>query len=303
MTAERPFRVIGELMNNSFGRARKAWQARDLAGQQRLARISADRGADDLTLYLDGTNQLTVTLDEMLAFLPRLIPAIQEAVALPVSFDNTDIRFHREALRHWDRTRGGVPIVNSLAPSRPQLDEWLALVHQYDTRVIIMASEKFGPRGVEPCHSAADVHESARALVHLARNKARRSNAEIIIDPGLAAVSADTGGLVNRSLDAMRLIRRDPDLAGVHLMVGLTNVAFGMPEPVRLPLCNAYLTLAVEAGLDTILGNPEHDPHLLDAADQTLSRLRAALEAGRPRAGEPQEEAGMRQIEQLMEMY
>jgi cobalamin-dependent methionine synthase I len=137
----------------------------------------------------------------------------------------------------------------------------------------------------------------------MAREKGHRSNADLIIDPGLAAVSADTHGLVNRSLDAMQLIRRDPDLHGVHLMVGLTNVSYGMPEHVRQPLCNAYLTMAVEAGLDTVLGNPEHDPHVLEPQDPTLVALRAALEAGRQRPGESQEDAGMRQIEQLMELY
>ncbi len=34
-------------------------------------------------------------------------------------------------------------------------------------------------------------------------------------------------------LDAMRMIRANPDYNGVHLSVGLTNFSFGMPRDIR----------------------------------------------------------------------
>jgi len=123
------------------------------------------------------------------------------------------------------------------------------------------------------------------------------------LDPGLAPISADTYGLVNIGLDAIRLIRQDGELEGVHVSVGLTNFSFGVPKHIREGLENAYVTLATEAGLDCILGNPEKDLQLLDPDDRSLQVVRRALADGRPAEGESQEEAGFRQSARIVELY
>lgn len=299
----RPVRIIGELMNNSFARARKAWEARDLAGYRNLAKIQTDLGADFMTLYLGGTQTLAVKLEEMKSFLPDLVPALQAETAVPISFDNPSVEYHREALKHYDRARSPAPIVNSLAASRERLDEFLELIRAYDTRAIIMASERMLPGGGSAkCGTPAEIHQATRQLVELLRAKAGRTNDQIIVDPGLAPVAADVEGLTNLGLDAIRLIRADPDLAGIHLSVGLTNFSFGMPPKWRIAIENAYLTEAVAAGLDFVLGNPEKPLALLPADDPTLVIVREALRLGRPVAGEPADEAGMRQTEKIMEL-
>jgi 5-methyltetrahydrofolate--homocysteine methyltransferase len=203
----------------------------------------------------------------------------------------------------YDRNKSGQPIVNSVAASRHHLDEMLELVAEHDTIVIGMASEKFVDGGGAQCMSADDVYGATQQLVDLLRTKAKRRNDQIIIDPGLAPVGADTYGLVNMGLDAMRMIRANPDLNGVHLSVGLTNFSFGLPKNVRESVESAYLTLAVEAGLDFVLGNPEKNLHLLDADDRFVIGIREALAAGRPCAEETQEEAGFRQAMKIIEMF
>jgi 5-methyltetrahydrofolate--homocysteine methyltransferase len=299
----RKFRLIGELINNSFARAAKAWQNRDLAGFQRLARLQADLGADYLTLNIDGTQTMRVTPQDMFDFLPDLIPAIQDVTAVPISFDNPSIEFHRRCLQAYDFAKSGRPIVNSVAASRQHLDEMLELIAEYDTLAIAMASEKFVAGGSGQCLSADDVYGAAQHLVEILRSKANRTCDQIIIDPGLAPVGADTYGLVNMGLDAMRKIRGNADLAGVHLSVGLTNFSFGMPKNIREGVENAYLTLAVEAGLDFVLANPEKQLHLLDATDRYVQLVAAALQCGRPLEGETQEDAGFRQAAQIIELF
>jgi len=298
-----PFRLIGELINHSFARAARAWEARDVAGYQKLAKLQADLGADYITLNIDGTQSMRVTPQDMFDFLPELVPAIQEVTSVPIAFDNPGVEFHRRALKVYDPAKSGKPILNSVAASRHNLDEMLELVRKYDTIVIGMASEKFVEGGGAQCLSADDVYGAAHDLVHLLRDKAGRRNDQIILDPGLAPVGADTYGLVNMGLDAMRMIRKDPDLAGVHLSVGLTNFSFGMPKAMREKVESAYLTLAVAAGLDFVLGNPEKDLHLLTPDDFYVKGIEAALEAGRPTDGETQEEAGFRQAGKIIEMF
>jgi cobalamin-dependent methionine synthase I len=292
--------IIGELMNNSYARARRAFTDRSLRDYQHLARLQAGLGVRFLTLNLDGTQRLQVKREEMLSFLPEVIAAVQEATPVPISFDNPSVEYHRVALRHYDRRKGGAPVLNSVAASREHLDEMLELVAAYDTHAVIMASERFVPGGTAQCLRAAEAHAAARHFVEQLVTRAGRRPDQIIIDPGLAPVGADTYGLVNLGLDAMRLIRGDPELAGVHLMVGLSNFAWGTPRGVREQLENAYLTLGVEAGLDFALANPEKSPGPLAPEHPMVTRLRAALAQGRAGADETQETAGYRQAEAIM---
>jgi 5-methyltetrahydrofolate--homocysteine methyltransferase len=299
----RPFQLIGELMNNSFARARRAWSDRNLDGYRHLAKMQTELGASALTVNLDGTQKLRVRPEEMIEFVPEVVPAIQEVSPLPLAFDNPWIDFHRCCLEVYDPERSGPAIFNSLAASRENFDGMLELVAEFDTRVIVMASEQFTDAGSGQCFAPEEVHRTAREFVEMLATRAGRTNDQIIIDPGLAPISADTYGLVNMGLDAMRLIRSDPDLKGVHLSVGLTNFSFGVPPNIREGLENAYITLAVEAGLDTLLGNPEKDLHLLDEDDRYLTVVKQALQEGRPAEGDSQEEAGFCQSARIMDLY
>jgi len=299
---ERKLHIIGELINNSYGRARKAFTERDPRGYAELARVQADLGVRYLTLNLDGTARLQVKMDDMLSLLPDAIKAVQAACSVPISFDNPSVEYHKFALKHYDRDRGGRPILNSIAASRTHIDEMIRLVKDYDTNVVVMASEHFVAGGTSQCLAPEDSHKAARHFVERLVTDAGRTTDQILIDPGLAPVGADTYGLVNIGLDAMRLISADKDLAGVHMIVGLSNFAWGTPKGVREQLENAYLTLGMEVGLDYALANPEKSPAPLPADHPMVARLRAALEQGRARDGESQETAGYRQAEAIMEI-
>ncbi len=291
--------LIGELMNNSYARARNAFTARSAADYAQLAKLQADLGVQVLTLNLDGTARIQVKMEEMLAFLPDVIPAIQSATSVPLSFDNPSIRYHEVALRHYDRVKSGPPILNSIAASRERLDEMIELVKHYDTHVVVMASEHFVPGGTSQCLDPHDAYRAAKHFVEKLVTRAGRRLDQIIVDPGLAPVGADTYGLVNIGLDAMRLIRADPDLRGVHFIVGLSNFAWGTPKGVREQLENAYLTLGMEVGLDYALANPEKTPAPLPPDHPMVAQLRTALAAGRAQDGESQETAGYRQAEAI----
>ena len=236
----------------------------------------------------------------MLDFLPDVIAAIQESTNTPIAFDNPSVEYHKVALKHYDRGKSGAPILNSLAASREHLDEMVELVNHYDTLAVVMASETFVAGGVSQCLNPLDSHRAARHFVELLGTKAGRRNDQIIIDPGLAPVAADTYGLVNIGLDAMRLISADPDLKGVHMIVGLSNFAWGTPKAFRAELERAYLALGMEAGLDFALANPEKTPVPLPRDHPMVGKLRDALEQGRAREGESYETSGYRQVEAVM---
>ena len=298
--SDKKLRIIGELMNNSYARARNAFTARNPKDYQQLAKLQSDLGVSYLTLNIDGTQRIQVRMEEMLAFLPDVIPAIQEATSTPISFDNPSVKYHEVALKYYDRKKSGPPIINSLAASREHLDRMVELVKHYDTLAIVMASEHFVAGGTSQCLRPQDAHAAAKHFVELLATRAGRTNDQIIIDPGLAPVGADTYGLVNIGLDAMRLMSPDPDLKGVHFIVGLSNFAWGTPKGVREELEKAYLTLGMEVGLDFALANPEKTPGPLPKGNLMVERLRLALAEGKVREGETQEIAGFRQAEAIM---
>jgi cobalamin-dependent methionine synthase I len=297
---QRPLHIVGELINNSYARARRAFTDRSPTDYAQLAKLQADLGVDYLTLNLDGTARIQVKMEEMLSLLPDVIAAIQDVTDRPISFDNPSVEYHKVALKHYDRSKSGRPILNSIAASRTHLDEMIALVNDYDTNVVVMASEQFVTGGTAQCMTAQDAYASAKHFVELLVTKAGRRLDQIIIDPGLAPVGADTYGLVNIGLDAMKMISADPQLKGVHMIVGLSNFAWGTPKGVREQLENAYLTLGMEVGLDYALANPEKSPAPLSADDPMVASLRAALAQGRAQPGETQETAGYRQAEAIM---
>ena len=300
-----PPTIIGELMNNSYARARRAWQNRDVAGYQELARLQTGLGASYLTLNTDGTQKLPVALAEMLEFVPRIIAAVQEVSDLPLSFDNPDVAFHETALRHFRRDRSrGRPILNSLAVSRQQIDRMVDLVHDHDLNVVVMASECLRPDGAQgAAESPDDIVRTARHFVERLHARAPVANDRIIVDPGLCPLASDTSGGVNLCLDAIRALRADPGLAGIHLSVGLSNFSIGAPGHLRLPLERALLCLAMQAGLDFALANPEKNTQPLPPDDPMVGALRRILESGRVQPGETKEEAGFRQLDALMELW
>lgn len=301
---EQSFTIIGDLINNSYGRAARAFRERNMAGYQALAISQTEVGAKYLDINIDATQKMMVELDEMVALLPDLIPAIQEVCDTPLCFDNPSIKFQEVALAAYKRTENNKPILNSISASRENLDDMIALVKEYDTKVVVMCSECFIEGGrSKACQNGEQIHETAKIFVQRLKEEANRELDDIILDPGLAPIAADTYGLVHMGLVGMNLIRQDPDLKGIHMSVGLTNFSFGVPKKIRTQLEYAFLTLATEAGMDFVLGNPEKNLQLLPRGDRFLENVTAALEAGLPKDGETQEDAGIRQAEKIMELF
>lgn len=295
--------VIGELMNNSYGRARRAWADRSVEGYQNLAKLQTDLGANILTLNMDATQKLGVTIDEMLDFIPTVLPKIQEVTNIPISFDNPDISFHKKSLEHYDRSLvEGRPILNSISVSRTHSEEMLDLVAEHDLDVIVMVSECLKAGQPKPCTSVDDVLDTTRYFNKLLKERGI-SNDRIIVDPGLAPIASDTQGLINMGLDTIKGIRADSDLEGMHISVGLSNFAIGGPKELRIPLERAYLRIAIDLGLDWVLANPEKNTEPLDSDDPLVVGVKQVLAEGRPLNGESLEDAGFRQLDELMELW
>lgn len=258
--------IIGERINPGFRSTRRLFETADLAGIQALALRQAQAGAACLNINT-GADAL-----ERPDFLAAVIRAVQEVVSLPLCFDSPDARVQQVCLCSYDAGKAGghKPIINSITEARWKLPESSSAC---PARVIVMASERMESGEARQNRSGAEIHATARRCLARLMDAHGLVPDEVIIDVSIGALAADTTGMTRAALEAVELIGSDPQLAGVHLCGGLSNIAQQLPAttrsglPLREGLENAFLTQAIPRGLDMIIGTPWRDYHLLPADD------------------------------------
>ena len=112
-------------------------------------------------------------------------------------------------------------------------------------------------------------------------------NDDLIIDPGIAPIGTDSEGNLKRLVPAVEMIHNDPDFAGVHMSVGLSNFTVMLPAKTarRLagqgPLESAFLTKTMPLGLDMVIGSVKRKYEMLAADHPAMECLEDILKIGR----------------------
>lgn len=279
MTASKGFaiQIIGERINPGFKSVKTLFDEEDLAGIAALAVKQAQAGAAFQNVNI-GARALTDP-----AFMVRVIESIQEVVRTPLSFDFPSKKVQQICLSSYraERADGQLPIVNSVTEQRWDLMELYGL---FKFKVILMASERMED-GVARSNKTSDqIYATARRAALRLKNEYGMPADHIFIDMSISAIIADTEGLNRNTLEAIRLIGADPELQGVHMMGGLSNIGQQLPpkaadgSDLKHCLENAFLTLAVPAGFDTVLGTPWRGYAPLPQDHHVLKTYRLFLE-------------------------
>ena len=277
MTTRFNIKIIGERINPGFKSTRALFDDSDIPGIQALAVKQAEAGASYLNVNI-GARALT---DH--AFLTEAIRAIQAVVSLPLSFDVPSVDTHEICLATYDaaRANGQLPIVNSITEHR-----WdaMRLYHARPFRVVVMASERMEDGVAKNNKSAQEISSTAKRAALRLRQEYGMAMDDIFIDMSVSAIIADTEGLNRATLDAIKILGSDPDLKGIHMMGGLSNVGQQLPpkavdgSDLKHCLENAFLSLAVPHGFDTVLGTPWRGYEALPETHYVLSTYRNFLE-------------------------
>ena len=96
---------------------------------------------------------------------------------------------------------------------------------------------------------------------------------------------ADTAGMNREALAAIGLIGSDPELKGIHISGGLSNIAQQLPpkaadgSELKLQLECAFLTLARPLGMDTVLATPWRAFQMLPEDNYVLGVFKQVLQA------------------------
>jgi 5-methyltetrahydrofolate--homocysteine methyltransferase len=272
-----PIRIIGERINPGFKSTRAMFDERDIAGLQALALRQAEAGASWLNVNI-GARALTEP-----EWMAELVRAIQAVVTVPLSFDFPSKSVQQLCLACYDAGRAGgrLPIVNSITEHRWEPME-LYGTHRF--QVVLMASERFEDGVARGNKTADEIHATARrCALRLMKDHGIPAD-DIFIDVSVSAIVADTEGLNRNTLAAIERIGRDPELEGAHMMGGLSNLGQQLPSragdgsDLKLGLENAFLTLAVPLGFDTVLGTPWRAYAPLPEDDYVLRAYRHFLD-------------------------
>lgn len=269
--------IIGERINPGFKSTRALFDNEDIPGIQALAVKQADAGTTYLNVNI-GARALTDP-----GFMVKVVKAIQDVVDVPLSFDFPSLAVQKVCMEAYDlgKSKGRLPIVNSITEHRWDL---MDLARDYKFKVILMASERV-ENGVAKGNKTADeIYSTARrCALRLASDYGMEMD-DIFLDMSVSAIIADTEALNRNTLDAIIKVGADPDLKGIHMMGGLSNIGQQLPpkavdgSDLKHSLECAFLTIAVPHGFDTILGTPWRGYHPLPEDNYVLTAYRNFLE-------------------------
>ena len=235
--------VVGERINpTGKKRLQQALRDGDSAYPCAQAVAQAEAGAQvlDVNAGLPG-------IDEA-ATLEQLVKDLQAITDLPLQLDSSN----PEALSRALRIYNGKPIVNSVNGEQKTLDTILPLCKKYGAAVVGLALDEHGiPADAEGRFAIAK-------RIAAAANAAGIPNEDIYIDCLTLTASAQQEGAV-QTLEALSRCKRE---LGVRTVLGVSNISFGLP--CRGYLNTTFLTMAMAAGLDLAIMNP-NTPEMMAA--------------------------------------
>jgi cobalamin-dependent methionine synthase I len=233
-------KIIGEKINGTRKRVKQAIEERDAAFIQKLAKEQAAAGAD----WLDA-NAGTAPQREP-EDLIWLVENIQAAVDTPICLDSANPKALEIAIKAVNKT----PMINSISAEPHRLEGVLPIVAAHKTPAVALAMDEKG---------IPKTKEDRLAVIRRLLGETRKlgiADDQLYFDPLAMTIATDTNnGLTFFS--TIRAIRSE--FPEVHITCGLSNISFGMP-PVRSYINRVFLTLAMEAGLDCAICDPNnHD--------------------------------------------
>ena len=243
--------IVGERINpTGKPRLKEALRAGNMDYLLSEGAAQEDAGAQilDVNVGLPGVDEP--------AMLERAVTALQGVTGLPLQLDSSDARALERAMRRYN----GKPMINSVSAKAESMAAVFPLIRKYGGTVVGLALDEGGipetPEGRVEC--AERIYETA-AEYGIAPE-------DVVIDTLTLTVSSAPQA-AQTTLEALRRIHA----AGGRTILGVSNVSFGLPA--REKVNSAFLTLALEAGLDCAIMNP------LSAAMMSAWRAFAVLTA------------------------
>jgi len=239
---DEPFCVIGERINPT-GRKKLAaeLEAGDYSTVEADAIAQAAAGATVLDInagvvYNSNPNPNETEPPLMTA----IVELVQGLVDLPLCIDSSV----PAALEAGLQAAHGRPLLNSVTGEEERLEYVLPLVKKYNVPVVAISNDDTG------------ISEDPEVRFAVAEKIVRRAADfgipahDIVVDPLVMPV----GAMSSAGRQVFTLVRKLRQELGVNTTCGASNISFGLPN--RHGINNAFLPMAIEAGMTSAIMNP-----------------------------------------------
>jgi 5-methyltetrahydrofolate--homocysteine methyltransferase len=248
-------KIIGEKINGTRKRVGQAIADRDTDFIRDLARRQAEAGSTWLDVNA-GTHP-----DQEPDDLVWLVDTVQAVTDTPLCLDSANPQALAAAIKKVNKT----PMINSISGEPQRLEGVLPLVAEHGCSVIALAMDE---------KKIPETSEARVEIIHKVIEATREAGVpdeHIYVDPLVMTIGTNiqSGQIFFETIRAVHAAYPE-----IHFTAGLSNISFGLPA--RSYINRAFMTLAMEAGLDCAI---------LDPLDQELQAtlLAAELVLGRDR--------------------
>jgi len=231
--------AVGERTNaNGSKKFREMLADGDIDGMVRLARDQVSHGSHLLDLCT-----AYVGRDEV-ADMTGVIKRFVADVTVPLMIDSTETQVLEAALK----LAGGKCVINSinLEDGEEKADTICRLARRHGAALVALTIDEEGMAKTADRKLAV-----AKRLYDIVVNRHGIAPHDLLFDAltfTLATGNEDDRRLGVETIDGIRRIKEE--LPGVHAILGLSNISFGLKPPARKVLNSVFLHHAREAGLD-----------------------------------------------------
>ncbi len=235
---ENSYFSIGERCNaNGSKKWRQLQEAQDWDGCVGMGREQIAEGSNALDICT-----AFVGRDEV-SEMNEVIRRFTSSVNSPLVIDSTE----RIVLEAALKLHGGKPIINSInfEDGEQPAEDRMILAKKFGAAMVALTIDEAGM-----AKTAEDKLRIARRLVEFACDKHGLPQSDLLIDPltfTIATGNEDDRKLGQWTLDGIRLIREAfPD---IQIVLGLSNISFGLNPAARAVLNSVFLDYALKAGM------------------------------------------------------
>ncbi len=229
-----------------------------------LIESQAAEGADYIAVNLDafGEDDPQTAVDMMVEYV-RMVR--QWGKGVPICIDSSNDNVLKAGLKEWFNTKEKVaqPLVNSIKVYT--MNNMLPLKKDYDYAFVgLLMVESSQP-------SIDDFYSVAKQIFKEATGKYGFKPGEIFFDPTIFPLAIDMPmepgqqSYTYKTFETIKKIKNDPEMKGVHFTGGISNCVRDLPGR-KIGLCRAFVTKAMEYGLDGGIVNVSHHYGSSDAA-------------------------------------
>jgi 5-methyltetrahydrofolate--homocysteine methyltransferase len=266
---------IGERANATGSRAfREVLVRGDHEAAFELMAEQAEHGshAADLSVSFAGQDEL--------GHMRELVERAARGCRLPLVIDSSSLEAVSLALERYP----GRALVNSvhLEDGGAHLERLGPIAREHGAALVCLCIDEHGM-----ARTARQKLAVAERLVARCVDRHGFRPRDLFIDPLTFTVGSGDKSLrdaARETLEAVRLIRAR--LPGVHTVLGVSNVSYGLSPACRRVLNSVFLALALEAGLTAAILNPRH---ILPLPELPEEALRLATDVLLARGAEPLE--------------